>query len=161
MFKQIFSAGSDFAEKTIGNWAEKKLAKPDATPEDNKALSGVVGIAAGGAVKVASYFGLAVTAILVVSNPVSLAFAGYAAAGALFTGGIVFGSGMQEGGDKNLGLLRLGREIRKAALLGAADKVTNWGKSLKLPFGKAVTPAEAAPAVVVAPVVAKQPENKL
>ncbi len=167
MFQEIYTAGVDFAENKMSSWAQRFIPAKRMSDDDKKYFSGAAALSVGNLVENLGYVGALVSvtlAAVAVFNPVSataIALAGIMAGGAVSGAAICFGSGMEEGGDRNCGLKNLRKAVQSGLWQGFRDDVRKWinPKSARVDFD-AVNKKDAAKKLVAAPAPAPKPQQQ-
>ena len=160
LYQTVFDSGISFAENQIVKATGKFITTDEADRKDN---AGLLALGVGGMLKTIGYVALGFTAFVAVTNPVTLAaVAGYAATAALFGSGLVFGKGLEKGGDNLTGLVTFGKDFRNGMVIAAKEDFKSWrAQKAAGPFAAAASPeaatTEAAPAVTVT--AAAKPQN--
>lgn len=158
-YNQVQEWGENFAQGAFSRTAQRYM-KKDLPENDKKTFAGVAAIAAGGLGKTATWVGIGLTALGALTNPVTLgALASYAVFGVLATASLAFSRGMENGGDKDSGILTMRDGFRQGMVEMVAADVKGWAKRTfggdfkKAAARKTETTATPAPANDAAPKV--------
>ncbi len=142
MFQEIYEAGVAFAETRMNGWAQRFLPGKRFNADDKKYFAGAAALSVGNLVENLGYVGALVSvtlAAVAVFNPVTataMGLAGVMAGGALSGAAICFGSGMEEGGDRNSGLRSIRKAVQSGLWQGFREDVRKWinPKSARIDF---------------------------